>query len=293
MDGHRNPEIQRVLAALNSFSQQQHQQQHASQVSPYDSISYHAQASYDSNSGGIATLNIPGLGLLPQSHTYDRPITPPSVNRQQSFTPNRAQNQGRVSTPQPPVESLRSKTSNPKYDVPDASTITTWPAALKHVTRHLASNEKVANRVKHLINESHKHEREWWAGREAIVDRHQGKSGTSQQVSAILQSLGAKDVPAPAPVAFEPSTEKKKRVDDAELKAYDEKVYNALCAMTADFDRQLREMGVPFYAIKHELVILKDGPEKTPGEHKGKIDKGELRELQKRMSQTLEDLFGD
>lgn len=111
-------------------------------------------------------------------------------------------------------------------------------------------------------------------------------------MSAILQSLGAKDIPAPASKNPQSSAEQKK-VDEAELKAYDEKVYKALCAMTADFDRQLREMGVPFYAIKHELVILKDGPEKTPGEHAGKIDKGELRELQKRMCQTLEDLFGD
>ncbi|EXJ58075.1 hypothetical protein A1O7_05499 [Cladophialophora yegresii CBS 114405] len=189
------------------------------------------------------------------------------------------------------AEPLRSKTSTPKYDTPDASSITTWPAALKHVTRHLVPNEKVANRVKHLIREQHKHEEEWWAGREAIVERQQGRPGTSQQVSAILKSLGA-NVPV---VTKEPSLPDaaQRKANEAELRAYDEKVYKALCAMTADFDRQLREMGVPFYAIKHELVIMKDGPEENPGQHKGKIDRGELRELQKRMCQTLEDLFGD
>lgn len=197
-----------------------------------------------------------------------------------------------MSTPQLAAAPTRSRTSTPKFDVPDASSITTWPAALKHVTRHLVPNEQVANRIKHLINEQHKHEGQWWAGREAIVARHNGSSDTSQQVSAILKSLGA-NVPQPEKPRNAQSDAEQLKVNEAELKTYDEKVYKALLAMTADFDRQLRDMGIPFYAIKHELVILKDGPEKMPGEHKGKVDKGELRDLQKRMCQTLEDLFGD
>jgi hypothetical protein len=205
-----------------------------------------------------------------------------------------------MSTPQPPIPPTRSGTSTPKYDTPDASNITTWPAALKHLTKHLVPNGKVANRVKHLIDTQHKHEREWWDGRQAIIDRQEGRStttstATSEQVSAILKSLGASQPSAVKDPRKRPPPDpaKKKREDEAELKAYDEKVYKALLAMTADFDRQLREMGVPFYAIKHELVILKDGPEKWVGEHKGKIDKGELRELQKKICETLEDLFGD
>jgi hypothetical protein len=290
MDGQRNPEIQRVLAALNSLSQQ------SSQTPPYSPVpvdtTYGNATNFSNNCSSTATSGIPGLGFLTQPATYDKPITPPGINRQQSSTPNQLQRKNTRPDPQNSLDGGRSRPSTPKYDVPDASTITTWPAALKHTTRYLVPNEKVASRVKHLINEQHKHEKEWWASREAIVARHEGRSGTSQQVSAILQSLGVQNTSQPAPVPLELSADQKK-LNEAELKAYDEKVYKALCAMAADFDRQLREMGVPFYAIKHELVILKDGPEKTPGEHKGKIDKGELRELQKRMCQTLEDLFGD
>ncbi len=113
--------------------------------------------------------------------------------------------------------------------------------------------------------------------------RQQGRSGTSQQVAALLKSLGGKEVPM---ASSDPKT------DQAELEAYDRKVYAGLTTMAADFDRQLRAIGVPFYAIKHDLVVLEQGPEKT-GAAKGRIDKGELRELQKRMLQTLEDLFGD
>jgi hypothetical protein len=167
--------------------------------------------------------------------------------------------------------------------IPDASTITTWPAALKHVTRHLVPNEQAAGRIKHLISEQHKHERQWWAGREAILARQADRSGTSEQVTALLKSLGGKEMPVA------PSDPK---ADEAELDAYDKKVYAGLVAMAADFDRQLRAVGVPFFAIKHDLVVLEVGPEKGDA-NKGRIDKGELRELQMRMLQTLEDLFAD
>ncbi|KIW91823.1 uncharacterized protein Z519_07793 [Cladophialophora bantiana CBS 173.52] len=291
MDGQRNPELQRVLAALNSFSQHQlHQHQHQhQQPSPFGPGSYNNQASFGTNSHA-PNFAIPGLGLLPTT-LHEKTISPPAIQSQQELTSTSSQPQSGISTPRLP-ENLRSKTATPSINVPDASAITTWPAALKHVSRHLVHNEQVANRIKHLINEQHKHERQWWAGREAIIARRQGRSGTSQQVSAILKSLGAKEV-APAPPPTASLSDEQKKSDQAELDAYDKKVYAGLLAMTADFDRQLRALGVPFYAIKHELVILEDGPEKQAGANKGKIDKGELRELQKRMCQTLEDLFGD
>ena len=147
----------------------------------------------------------------------------------------------------------------------------------------MVPDEKVAARIKHLITEQHKHERQWWDGREAIVTRQQGRSGASQQVAHLLKSLGGKAVDL-API--DP------KADQKELEAYDKKVYAGLLAMAADFDRQLRNLGVPFYAIKHDLVVLENGPEKLDTA-KGRLDRGELRELQKQMLQTLEDLFTD
>ncbi len=261
----RNPDLQRVLAALNSYSSQT---SGAPQQSPFDS-----EQAYNPELATFAS-SIPGLGFLPSQSSQQRPISPPPVLRHQISSSHKA-------LTQPCPADVSSKPSTPT--APDASTITTWPAALKHVSRHLVPNEQAANRIKHLISEQHKHERQWWAGREAIVARQQGRSGTSQQVAALLKSLGGKEVPM---ASSDPKT------DQAELEAYDRKVYAGLTTMAADFDRQLRAIGVPFYAIKHDLVVLDQGPEKT-GAAKGRIDKGELRELQKRMLQTLEDLFGD
>ena len=76
-----------------------------------------------------------------------------------------------------------------------------------------------------------------------------------------------------------------------ELEAYDKKVYGELLKMTATYDKQLRAMGIPFYAIKHDLVILEEGAE-LPNKI-GRIDRGELRGLQRRILQHLEDLFID
>jgi len=62
--------------------------------------------------------------------------------------------------------------------------------------------------------------------------------------------------------------------------------------MVKDYESQLRKMGIPFFAIKDELII-KDNETDVGGGTMSKLDKGELRELQKRMIAYLEDLFVD
>jgi hypothetical protein len=125
-----------------------------------------------------------------------------------------------------------------------------------------------------------KHERSWFEGRQALIAMQASRTKTSAQVAAMLQSMGGASVEAKADA----------KVNEQELENYDRKVYAGLEAMTADFDRQLRSLGVPFYAIKHDLVILEEGTEKQ-GHLPGRIDRGELRELQKKMLGLLEDLF--
>lgn len=263
-----NPELQRILAALNN-------QPPPPPIATEHRDFHHLQREHpDPRQSRRQNPFIPGLGLLSSPESQERYLTPPPSRRQEPSTPQP------ILPPARPAD-VPSKPSTPT--VPDASGITTWPAALKHVTRHIVPNEQVAGRIKHIISEQHKHERQWWASREAIVARQQGRSGTTQQVSALLKALGGKEVPAP------PSDPK---TNQAELDAFDKKVYAGLMSMASDFDRQLRTMGVPFYAIKHDLVVLEHGPENAGGA-KGRLDKGELRELQKRMLQTLEDLFAE
>lgn len=279
MAGQGNPELHRLLATLNSYVPRTSTPTNSQHVGPRAADSYAtpiAPSPFPPTSQLNTNSSIPGLGYLTQPVREIKPITPPPVSRTQTPT---ALQQSR-----PPVVSApdsRDNSTGPA--IPDASTITTWPVALKHVTKYLVPDERVSARIKHLITEQHKHERQWWAGREAIIARQEGRAGTSQQVVALLQSIGGKTVPVA------PSDPK---LNAAELAAYDKKVFAGLVALASDYDRQLKNLGVPFYSIRHDLVILEHGPEKT-GNLKGRIDKGELRELQKRMLQTLEDLFGD
>lgn len=85
--------------------------------------------------------------------------------------------------------------------------------------------------------------------------------------------------------------QQRKEAGSKELQAYDAKVYKQLLALAGDFDRQLRGLGVPFYAIRHELVVLEEGREKEGAGGVKRIDRGELRELQKRMLGWLEMSF--
>jgi hypothetical protein len=282
MAGQGNPELYRVLATLNSYVPRTNTPSNDRNVGPVTGDGYgYGTATANSPSQNTTHVNtasssIPGLGFLATPVSETKPITPPPVLRSQSQT---SLQQSRPLVAPPP--DLRSRSTTPA--IPDASTITTWPAALKHVTKYLVPDEKIAARIKHLIAEQHKHERQWWAGREAIVARQEGRTGTSQQVAALLQSIGGKAMPV---VQSDP------KLNAAELATYDKKVFAGLTALASDYDRQLKNLGVPFYTIRHELVILEQGPEKT-GSLKGRVDKGELRELQKRMLQTLEDLFAE
>jgi hypothetical protein len=197
--------------------------------------------------------SIPGLGFLPDAETS----VPPA--------------------PKPRMPEPKSRTVTP---VPNVSSITTWPAAMKHITKYIASNEIIGAKIRQLITDQHKHETQWWAGREAIIKRHKSRGRNQQQASDLLKAIGGFRATL-RPI--NDSTEK------AEVESYDKKVYGELIKMTASYDKQLRSMGIPFYAIKHELVILEQGHEKASSE--GRIDRGELRELQKRMLRHLEDLF--
>jgi Protein of unknown function (DUF2458) len=271
MAASRNVELQRLLDNLTSYAPRQ---QTGDGYTPSTNVYGPSQETLSSDPNS-APPAIPGLGLPPSE-----PPRSESPSNLPLSAASRSQDH-HLSTPATPLnKTARKPTSAP---VPDASTITTWQAALKHVTKHLASDENFANRIRHLISAQHKHEQQWYDGRLNLISTQSSRSTTSAQVSALLHSIGGRAVGA-KPIDTD--------ANQKELEAYDKKVYAGLVAMAADFDRQLRGLGVPFYAIKHELVILEEWQESL-GAEKGRLDRGELRELQKKMLQLLEDLFGD
>lgn len=162
----------------------------------------------------------------------------------------------------------------------DPSKITTWAPAQKYVIENIYSNQGQTSRIKLLINNQQGQEKQWWAEREALISKHRARSEKEKEVAAMLQSMGG------IASSIKPSNTGE---EDAELRSCDLKIHRAMTKLATDIDRELRSMGVPFYAIKHELVVMerhKDGSDQL-----GKIEKAELRALQKRMLQLLEELF--
>ena len=164
----------------------------------------------------------------------------------------------------------------------DSSRITTWQAAQKFVIDNIYSNEKTKTKIKQLIANQHQQERKWWDERQALIAKHRGRAAKGKQADALLAKMGG----IAPPVKAESLAEEK-----AELMECDKKIYSAMTKLMAETDRELRALGVPFYAIRHELVIMEDGEQQNGGGQK--LDRGELRELQKRVLQLLEELVSD
>lgn len=265
-----NEDVQRLLASLASYNTQ----------SPNNNSQVADQ---------LSASSLPGLGGLPLvgPHT-SKPSTPAPSPYEPSRTP-----QPSTATLDPRLKRPISRTQSPRpptntTTIPDASTITDWPSAIRHVMTHLAPDPAFAAKIRRLISAQHNHERDWWDKRASIVSRHAARDTSSAQLSSIFASLGVPVPSASAAAAPQRDLEAERR----ELAAYDAKVYKQLLALAGDFDRQLRGLGVPFYAIKHELVVLEEGRRKVgAGAGAGRIDKGELRELQRRMLGWLEISF--
>ena len=117
-----------------------------------------------------------------------------------------------------------------------------------------------------------------------MVAKYRSRAEKERQAVEMLRSMGSL-------TATKASTTVNSEEEAAEMKKCDQKVHSAMMKMAAGIDRDLRAMGVPFYAIKHDLVILGEGKDDKPGS--GRLDKGELRELQKKILQLLEELFKD
>jgi Protein of unknown function (DUF2458) len=144
----------------------------------------------------------------------------------------------------------------------------------------LSKNPETTSKIKRLIKNQHDNERQWWAGREALLAKHKGRAESKKKADDLLRSLGATNSCGTGGSSSSAVEEK------AELERYDKKVYAALGQMTAAIDRELTVLRVPFFAIRHDLVSKAE-------EVNGLLNKAKLIELQKKMLHLLEDLFAD
>ncbi|CAI7573213.1 unnamed protein product [Penicillium crustosum] len=187
--------------------------------------------------------------------------------------------------PQPRITRPSNSTS-----ASDSSTITTWPAALKHVMRTVGQNEETQARIRGVIRSQHRHEQQWFQAREALLKQQQGRPEKQRELDAVLRSIGA-------PVKEDDGSTEKEFA--AEIATYDAKVHKAAVQMGDAIIAELRGLGIPFFTLRKELI--EDNPSKIEGSQPrnqtestgtsaSPIAKSELVNLQQRMLELLEDL---
>lgn len=52
--------------------------------------------------------------------------------------------------------------------------------------RTVGQDEETQLRIRGLIRSQHSHERQWWKGREALVQRHQARGDKKKELDAVL-----------------------------------------------------------------------------------------------------------
>ena len=187
-----------------------------------------------------------------------------------------------VAAPAPQVKSLTNPTAPPsnisstqttvkRSQVPSPSEITTWPKALNYTVQYIFPNPEKKRRIGHLIQTQRKHEREWWASREELIRKARGRDKSRVELDRVLASVGGL-------VATLSHLEGEAEGDELtkELVVYDRKVHHACRQMVEASNKEICELGVPFFCA--------GVPEN--------FDREKLKSLRKKMLQLLEDYCG-
>ena len=89
----------------------------------------------------------------------------------------------------PPPLSLpqsRSTSAPSKAPLVDPSSITTWPSALRHVTKLVSQNEAILIRIRKLIKVQNQHEKQWWDGRNALLQKQKDRIEGRKKLDEVL-----------------------------------------------------------------------------------------------------------
>lgn len=76
--------------------------------------------------------------------------------------------------------------AKPSTPLVDPSTITTWPAALKHVMKTVGQNEELQGIIRKLIRLQHDSEKKWWSERNALLEKQRSRAGKQKQLDDVL-----------------------------------------------------------------------------------------------------------
>ncbi|KAI7603207.1 hypothetical protein KC346_g11988 [Hortaea werneckii] len=143
-----------------------------------------------------------------------------------------------------------------------------------------------------MMADQRKHEMQWYASRQNLKQTQANRKSSSAKAASILQSLGSVSQPAPG-------NDRSEADDQAELAAYDRKLYTAQTSMEDAMTAELKALGVPFFGTSQNLVVP-DGwdvsKEQLPEDHpkwSKLITDSELLTLRRKMVSHLEDMYKD
>lgn len=149
------PSLDSILATLSSYA--------PPQQAPPSSYSTLQPAAVEASSNLFPYHNLQGPYLQPSPQV----IPPHGSTSRRSPSPS----------PQPSTIARPSQAS--------ASPIISWPPALRYVTS-LVQNPEVMYRIRHLIQQQHDHERQWWRSREELVKKQKGRSEARWKLDGVL-----------------------------------------------------------------------------------------------------------
>ncbi|KAJ5491463.1 hypothetical protein N7539_003030 [Penicillium diatomitis] len=181
----------------------------------------------------------------------------------------------------------------PKSATLDPSTIITWPAALRYVMTTVGQDEETQLRIRGLITSQHKHEKQWWKAREALLERQRARGDKKKELNAVLILATRRSIGAPVDSTMAPpllTSEKDENADELELAEYDRKVYKASVTMANALISELRGMKIPFFVTQKSLIRQEDAPASSNEQTGDLLTNSDLSDLQRRMLGLLEDI---
>ncbi|PVI07305.1 hypothetical protein DM02DRAFT_608851 [Periconia macrospinosa] len=211
----------------------------------------------------------------------------PYPKPQRSFNERDQQRDPRLSgRTAPPTHPPQHRTSTPTIE---SATITEWKHGLRCINKIAAQNPNFVGLVQKLMKDQERNVKDWGAGRERLIKEQKLKREGEKTHRAALSLPGILSNTAPLRT---PEREKE------ELSQYDQKVYRACRAMVDSQFAKLKNLGVPFFCIRPDLVLSDDAgvpDEKADAtqETVKKITKKELLELQRKMLNHLMEMYGD
>ncbi|KAF2712207.1 hypothetical protein K504DRAFT_426227 [Pleomassaria siparia CBS 279.74] len=263
-----------TLANATPQIQQNQQSTYIQQNQPSSYIQQNQQSSYD-----------PTQLLSNQPDVSNRSTTPPapvSYGYGQSQDPRLNGWPPMQHRQPPPVPQYRTPT--PTIDV---STIIEWKHGLRCVNKIASHNPNFVASVQKLMKDQEQNVKNWAAGRDRLNEEHVAQRENEQKFRAAVSLPGVLEGTVPMRT---PEREQE------EHDRYTRKVYRASQQMAESHSNLLKGLGVPFFGVKPELVIVEDpnSPESQPAEKvSGKITKKEVLELQRKMLNHLVEMYGD